>query len=312
MNFSIIIPIYNVEPYLARCVESALGQSYPNVEVILVDDGSPDRCPEMCDEYAKKDSRVKVIHKPNGGLSSARNAGIKAATGEYVIFLDSDDSIDADACERFQQVILENNRPDVVIGNTNWISEDQRKIINRYKRCEIFKGTDFLKYIFSESSDFCMLAPNNICRREYLLQNQLFFEENLLHEDERWTPQVLLNAETVLNTNVAFYNYYIRSGSITTAKKKKNATDIIATVRFLKEKYEAIEDRSLKKRLMDYLGSLYFQAIYIGHLSKDKEYIDKKLALKLAKSLKNKIRAMLFCVSPTLYCGIYKIARKIV
>ena len=90
---SVIVPVYKVEQYLDECVQSIRNQTYTNLEIILVDDGSPDRCPEMCDEYARQDSRIKVIHKPNGGLSSARNAGLDIATGEYVGFVDSDDIV---------------------------------------------------------------------------------------------------------------------------------------------------------------------------------------------------------------------------
>ena len=90
---SVIVPIYNVEDYLDRCVDSIINQTYSNLEIILVDDGSPDNCPKMCDDYAKKDSRIKVVHKENGGLSDARNAGMKVATGEYISFIDSDDWI---------------------------------------------------------------------------------------------------------------------------------------------------------------------------------------------------------------------------
>ena len=93
---SVIVPIYKVEPYLHRCVDSILAQTYQNIEVILVDDGSPDSCPEICDEYAAQDERIKVIHKANGGLSSARNAGLDAASGDWVSFIDSDDWIEPD------------------------------------------------------------------------------------------------------------------------------------------------------------------------------------------------------------------------
>ena len=95
-QISVIVPVYNVQRYLRRCVDSILSQTFSNLEVILVDDGSPDRCGAICDEYAAADPRVKVIHKPNGGLSSARNAGIEAAAGEYLAFVDSDDWLDAD------------------------------------------------------------------------------------------------------------------------------------------------------------------------------------------------------------------------
>ena len=95
-KISVIIPVYNVSQYLHRCVDSVINQTYSDLEIILVDDGSPDDCPIICDEYSKKDARVKVIHKPNGGLSSARNAGLDIATGEYVGFVDSDDWIEED------------------------------------------------------------------------------------------------------------------------------------------------------------------------------------------------------------------------
>lgn len=97
---SVVIPVYKVEPYLRRCVDSVLAQTLPDLEIILVDDGSPDRCPEICDEYASTYGNIQVIHKPNGGLASARNAGMKAATGKYLFFLDSDDWLDADGLER--------------------------------------------------------------------------------------------------------------------------------------------------------------------------------------------------------------------
>lgn len=96
---SVIVPIYNVEKYLARCVDSIVNQTYKNLEIILVDDGSPDRCPQVCDDYAEKDSRIKVVHKKNGGLSDARNAGMAVATGEYISFIDSDDWIETSMFE---------------------------------------------------------------------------------------------------------------------------------------------------------------------------------------------------------------------
>ena len=96
---SVIIPIYKVEDYLERCVKSVLNQDFKDIEVILVDDGSPDRCPQICDEFAKTDERIKVLHKPNGGLSDARNVGMDVATGEYLMFADSDDFLFQNACE---------------------------------------------------------------------------------------------------------------------------------------------------------------------------------------------------------------------
>lgn len=101
MKFSMIVPVYNVEAYLNRCVDSLINQTYTDIEIILVDDGSTDNCPKICDDYAKKDARVKVMHQKNRGLSDARNKGVKVASSDYVWFVDSDDYIELNACERF-------------------------------------------------------------------------------------------------------------------------------------------------------------------------------------------------------------------
>ena len=111
---SVIVPIYNVEREIDRCIQSILKQTYHQLEIILVDDGSPDQCPQKCDQYAHDDSRVKVIHKKNGGLSDARNAGLRIATGEYVLYVDSDDYLELDACERLLKSLSED--VDIVVG----------------------------------------------------------------------------------------------------------------------------------------------------------------------------------------------------
>ena len=113
MLFSVIVPIYNIEKYLRRCIDSVLAQTFDDYELILVDDGSPDNCPAICDEYALRDSRIKVIHKENGGLVSARQAGMELAVGDYVFHLDGDDAICDDALESAYKIISEKN-PDII------------------------------------------------------------------------------------------------------------------------------------------------------------------------------------------------------
>ena len=113
---SIIVPVYKVEPYLARCVESLRNQTLQDIEIILVDDGSPDNCPRMCDEFAAADPRIRVVHKKNGGLSSARNAGLKAAQGQYVGFVDSDDTVASDMYRRMLEVAVQ-ERVDLVMSD---------------------------------------------------------------------------------------------------------------------------------------------------------------------------------------------------
>lgn len=130
---SVIVPVYNVEHYIHRALDSLLNQTYPHLDIILVDDGSPDKCPQICDEYARKDNRVRVIHKKNGGLSDARNVGLDIATGEYITFLDSDDYILPDTVEKFLRTAHEQN-VDVVCCGLNIIDTSGK--IYDYRKCE--------------------------------------------------------------------------------------------------------------------------------------------------------------------------------
>ena len=120
MKLSVIIPVYRVESTLERCVKSIVGQSYRDLEIILVDDGSPDRCPQMCDDWAARDSRIRVIHKQNGGLSDARNAAIERATGDYLTFVDSDDFIAKDTYAPLMDILLEHNDIDMLEYPVFW------------------------------------------------------------------------------------------------------------------------------------------------------------------------------------------------
>lgn len=138
---SVIVPVYKVEKYLDRCIESIVAQTYKNIEIIIVDDGSPDKCPQICDAWKSKDSRIQVIHKKNGGLSSARNMGIHMATGEYILFVDSDDCIVSDACEKLYAYA---NGVDLVVAEATIY--ENGKIIHRVhtnlKENYIYSGTE--------------------------------------------------------------------------------------------------------------------------------------------------------------------------
>lgn len=148
---SIIVPIYKVENYLIRCIESIVCQTYENIEIILVDDGSPDKCPMICDEWAKKDERIKVIHKKNGGLSDARNAGITIAQGEFLLFVDSDDCIEKDLCESCMNVM--DADVDIVAFNYRRVydtySENKKEcgVFEKFSNLEGFKRYGSIKCI---------------------------------------------------------------------------------------------------------------------------------------------------------------------
>ena len=208
---SIVIPIYNVEKFLADAIESVLNQTYKNLEVILVDDGSPDNCGKICDEYALKDERIKVIHKVNGGLSAARNSGIEIATGDYIMFLDSDDLLTENACELFLNKI-ESENADYVIGNYINCDEDgtvwEKPIFNTEKYSEFkLDIKDYTDSFFIMNSSAC----NKMFRREFIEKLGLRFEVGLPAEDAIFTTYCFIKSTRVFYIPDIIYIYRQRN-----------------------------------------------------------------------------------------------------
>ncbi len=179
---SIIIPIYKVEQYLDECVTSIINQTYKDLEIILVDDGSPDSCPQMCDEWAKKDACIKVVHKKNGGLSSARNAGLKVATGEYIGFVDSDDYVDGSMYEDLMQVMNQNEKTMVVsspiIRNTDGVFTPYKVGTYDYKDGDTMSFSEYMKLFLGMNMDATVW--NKLYKREFI---QTMFREGRNNED---------------------------------------------------------------------------------------------------------------------------------
>lgn len=196
-KISIVVPMYNVEKYLPECVDKLLNQTYKNLEIILVDDGSPDNCGKIADDYAKKDERVKVIHKPNGGLSDARNVGMDAATGEYLMFADSDDFLFKNACEVLVNKIEKENA-DYVIGNYINCYEDSTIWPNPVFNKEKY-GTFKLEIDDYKDSFFIMNSGvwNKIFRHEFIKKLNLKFEIGLPAEDAIFTTYCFMKSSKV-------------------------------------------------------------------------------------------------------------------
>lgn len=169
--FSIIVPVYNVENYLNACVQSLINQTFSDIEIILVDDGSPDNCPAMCDTYAAADSRVHVVHQPNSGLSVARNTGLAHAAGSYVLFVDSDDIINLDTCQRLLPFV--DKSADIIIGDG--ISVGSRKKLSHGYTAACVRGDMYLKLALHEGS-MPMAAVLYIYRREFLAGEPACFQ----------------------------------------------------------------------------------------------------------------------------------------
>lgn len=223
---SIIVPIYNVERYLDRCMQSLLHQTLHDIEIILVDDGSPDQCPRMCEEYAQQDSRIKVIHKENGGLGFARNAGLEIATGEYVAFCDSDDFVEMNMYEKLYEEAISSDA-DVVFSNFftetkvgKWIASQEVKERTEWKGKEI---EEFMldmvasaPYVKQERK-YQMSVWHSIYRRSILEDHHIRFysEREVLSEDFPFQMEYLKHAQKVVYLPQAFYHYCSNGGSLT-------------------------------------------------------------------------------------------------
>ena len=190
MMFSVIVPVYKVEKYIRRCVESVLSQTFSDWELILVDDGSPDGCPLICDEYADADSRIKVVHKPNGGLASARQAGIRVAEGDYVFNLDSDDLIENDTLEYAYKKITDTSC-DIVTFSYRWVLDGKTvNVTNDGIEEGLYKRPDIEKYIYpkilmdKDMNHISYYLSGKAVKRELLTPHQLNVSDKIsLGED---------------------------------------------------------------------------------------------------------------------------------
>lgn len=208
---SVIVPVYKVEEYLDRCVQSILEQTYANLEIILVDDGSPDNCPAMCDAWAQKDSRIRVIHKKNGGLSDARNVGMAAATGEYISFIDSDDWIAPEMMERLVEA-LERDDSDVAACAVEMAWEDGRPNEALTVRKDRTLDRNEAQRALLHETLLKQPVWYKLYRRETI--KDIPFEVGKYHEDVYWSYQAIGNARRVSLIDYVGYYYYQRSGSI--------------------------------------------------------------------------------------------------
>ena len=217
---SIIVPVYNVEKELGRCLESIINQTYKNIEVILVDDGSIDRSPEICDKYAVKDKRITVIHKKNEGLSDARNDGIRISHGSYIMFVDSDDYIENDACEKLLSGITPDI--DIVVGACKRINGD-KTIILRHSNIEeekVYTAKEFT-ILSIKNSEWYAPVCFNMYRRDFLFENDIFFESGICFEDTNIQIKMFGSANKIQYVDYAFYNYIIRPGTLSSLENSE-------------------------------------------------------------------------------------------
>ena len=240
---SIIVPIYNVEIYIKKCLDIILSQSFTDIEIILVDDGSPDKCPEICDEYAKKNSNVKVVHQKNRGLSGARNAGARVAIGKYITFCDPDDKYEPEALATYADCISKYYRPNtlycagyhVLNENDVIVSKNIPSTTSGNPYVDINEGLQIM-----EDNNLGGYTWNKLYERKIITDNNLSFNENYsAHEDKLFLIQYLKFIENVCFIPHAVYKYYVRYNSLSYNYKN------------IKQRVEALDDSLSELRQLD-------------------------------------------------------------
>lgn len=243
---SIVVPIYNVELYLEKCLESLINQSYSNLEIILVNDGSTDNCLEICKKYKEKDDRIIVIDKENGGLSDARNCGLHKCRGKYVCFIDSDDYINKNYVECLHKAI-ELNDSDISICKYRMVTDNEDNNEDVYYSSDMitnYDGKDLTKIIYSDKGkDISFVAWNKLYRVELFKKNNITYPKGKIHEDTQTTFKLIYYSSKISVYNEVLYYYRIRNNSIINQKyTKKKCIDfidaMIAPVEFYSTKEE--------------------------------------------------------------------------
>ena len=306
---SIIVPIYKVEKYLNKCVESLVMQTYKNLEIILVDDGSPDNCPIICDEWARKDARIKVIHKPNGGLSDARNCGIDVATGEYIMFVDSDDAITKNACEVLSKT-LEKNNNDFVMGAVNLVNEGSCPVDNvqAHFNEHYYDREKVINEIYKTSISYLVIACAKLYKRA--LFDNLRFKVGKLHEDEFLFHHLMFRVNSFTYIDYPVYNYLIRADGIMGSASEKNLQNSMEAFCDRYEFMQANLPENKEKNVNMYLFNL--RSFYVSkRVNKNFRKLIKKEFKKIYKEpVKKNILNKLFNFSTVLYSILYNLYKR--
>ena len=264
---SIIVPVYNVGHYLEECILSIVNQTFQEIEILLVDDGSTDRSLTIMQDFARKDKRITLLTQPNKGASAARNQGIEMATGEYLLFVDSDDTITPDTAEVLYDTAIKTNS-DLVLGNALWCYPDGSQEV-------VFKRDGFPNEFTFASGESCYIAlmersnafPPSVClffiKRELVIQKKLFLKEGITHEDELWCAQAMLSAGRVSLLDFNYYYYRQHDSPQMYANKIDYRINSILTVI---EELNLLAIQFKKKEKIDVMSSIYvkiFRLFYI-------------------------------------------------
>lgn len=310
---SVVIPVYNVEQCLRRCIESVCEQSYKKIEIILVDDGSSDNSLKICYEYANKDNRVFVIHKTNGGVSESRNVGIKYAHGKYIMFVDSDDYIHKDMIKELYEKII-SDMSDMVICGYSVVDENnkEKRGVKYVENNDVIENEkEYWTKAYDSASFFYIVVWNKLYRRD--LFDSVSFFEGKIHEDEFIIHSLVSKCKKISCINMRLYYYVQRNDSITssvyTIKRMNDTIDglLLRTKYFVEKGYGILAERTLRECIGKFKES--YELLDLSDLATKNEYNKNKHEFKkIYKTIKNKnnksilvMRINLFCINDKMY-----------
>lgn len=312
---SIIVPVYNTEQYLDKCVDSIVNQTYTNLEIILIDDGSPDNCGAICDEYAKKDSRIKVIHKSNGGLSSARNAGLDVANGNYITFVDSDDMVESQMYEKMMENI-QLTHVDICMCGCKIVNEQGDLLLEDNFKNKVYNIDEIIKDI---------ILPLKTASWNKLFSKEIIgfvrFPEGKIHgEDLIFILKCLTSKTTISTINGAYYRYIKHPSSITTSKFSNRSFDEVyckdQAYKIIEEKFPIYKEKARVwcfRARMNVMRHIYKEKEikeYSQELIQYKKYvIDNYKTIKNQLRTKERIEFFVFKNLPILHRLIVKVCR---
>ena len=313
---SVIVPVYNVESYISKTIESILAQTYKNIEIILVDDGAKDNSGKICDEYAQKDNRIKVIHKENGGVSSARNCGIREMKGEYICFVDGDDWIAPNFIERLFKVINDNGADMSACSFFNTSSYDVT-VMDLEADTEIITDRKF-NCVFTEDS-YAGYSCNKMFRSKIILENNILFDENIhSEEDMLFTIQYLEKCGKVAYIKERLYYYYNRPGSATTTVRLSSRSVSVLKARekvidIVKEVAPDCEDIVISSYLSHLIKVKYllkdnndFDEKFNKEINEKIDKYKKKILFLKNVSIKSRIKLFLMVYFPNIFGTVYR------
>lgn len=283
MLFSIIIPVYNVEQYLGECLESVFNQSFQDWEAVCVNDGSTDGSAAILEAYSAKDNRLRIITQPNGGLSAARNAGMKEANGDYILFLDSDDWLELDALETLARNL---DGEDMLCFSGRRCFEETGNCHDADQLLEKTYSTGMAYYnenalLHRDFAFVCVVL--RLYRRRFLLDNDLHFKEGIYHEDNLFTPIVCGFAQKVKVLNACLYDYRVRANSIMAKGNAKWLYDVLETANFLATVF--IHKQGFDKTTVYQSITQHYQVVFAGASKEEKKGLKRQCDWRLYRKV---------------------------